>query len=246
MIRRPASCRHSAASSGVSVVAEDSSTATSNLSATTMSVAAPLAPTLFESECLGLGSDQPAQPVIQFEEFRFAGYAGRTRENAKADVTIAVARNFFTAGEKLTRRVVEEAGKAFIPVPYGVTEQLETVSMVVAKLNEAGARLGRVGITLNIAGNGLYTLKEPEQERVDERVFLFLKSVVEHPDLRVGILWVRSGGQTGVDEAGVKAAAALGIPAKVTAPKGWVFRGADGKDVADEAAFKARFGEQGA
>jgi hypothetical protein len=40
----------------------------------------------------------------------------------------------------------------------------------------------------------------------------------------------------------VKAAVALGIPARVVAPKGWVFRGADGVDVVGEAAFKARFG----
>ena len=57
----------------------------------------------------------------------------------------------------------------------------------------------------------------------------------------IRIAAIRSGGQTGADEAGILAAKELCIPAHVHAPKGWLMRGEDGKDVFSEYAFKERF-----
>lgn len=191
-----------------------------------------------------LGQREAGLAPLEMREFPASGYAGRTRENARADLTVAIAANFGTAGEKLTRRVVQENGKAYLGLPYADVRkgEMEPVLEAVKALNQLGERLGQGEISLNIAGNGLYTLRGGSQEDVDEGIHAFLKAVVEHPGLRVRIASVRSGGQTGVDEAGVKAARRLGIPALVVAPKGWVFRGADGVDIADEARFKARFG----
>ncbi len=42
----------------------------------------------------------------------------------------------------------------------------------------------------------------------------------------------------------IKAAIEMNIPAMVIAPKGWLFRNAKGKDMADEALFKERFNVQ--
>lgn len=184
---------------------------------------------------------------IVFEEFPSTGYAARTRENAKADVTIAIARDATTAGERLTAKTVAEQGRVFVPVDYwqACCMEPEAVLDAVERLNQASDAVEGGEISLNVAGNGLYTLKEANQQIVDERVYAFLAAVLGHPDFRGHVKLVRSGGQTGVDEAGVKAAVRLGLPALVTAPKGWVFRGRDGKDVADQEAFVARFRGEG-
>lgn len=176
-------------------------------------------------------------PMLRFEECRGSGYAARTRENARADATLAVAKDFMTPGERLTHKAVLAAGRLYLNVSFEDALQSRSILRVVTELN----KLGKPEITLNVAGNGLYTLKPRNQAKVDQHIHALLSAVVHSPMLTVKIAMVRSGGQTGVDEAGVKAAIALGIPALVLAPKGWVFRGADGKDVADEAAFKARF-----
>jgi predicted NAD-dependent protein-ADP-ribosyltransferase YbiA (DUF1768 family) len=100
------------------------------------------------------------------------------------------------------------------------------------------------GISLNIAGNGIYTLKgKYTQEEVDEFTYKLLKAVVESPELENKILSIRTGGQTGFDEAGAKAGMRLGIPTMILAPKGWKFRNAKGQDISDEKAFKDRFKE---
>lgn len=100
-------------------------------------------------------------------------------------------------------------------------------------------------ITVNIAGNGIYTLHKIgsniTQIQIDEFVYEMLKLTVESPDLKVKIKLIRSGGQTGFDEAGIKAALKLKIPALVFAPKGWAFRPISNTNVLDEELFKKRF-----
>jgi hypothetical protein len=58
---------------------------------------------------------------------------------------------------------------------------------------------------------------------------------------KVKVTLIRSGGQTGFDEAGIKAAVKLGIPALVHAPKNWLFRDIEGNDYTNEEVFKNRF-----
>ena len=58
---------------------------------------------------------------------------------------------------------------------------------------------------------------------------------------KVSIRKIISGGQTGADEAGIAAAKALGIPAEVHAPKGWMMRRGDNRDIFSEYEFKSRF-----
>jgi len=60
-----------------------------------------------------------------------------------------------------------------------------------------------------------------------------------NPEVKLSVV---TGGQTGFDEAGAKAAAQLGWNVTVNAPKGWKFRNIAGKDISDEKAFKERFG----
>ena len=56
----------------------------------------------------------------------------------------------------------------------------------------------------------------------------------------INITDIRSGGQTGADESGLKAAVKLGIKAICLCPKGWRFRIAT-EDISDKVLFKKRF-----
>lgn len=188
------------------------------------------------------------QPTVQeptiaeplFKEESSTGYRERTIKNAKADATIALAVDFTSAGERLTRKAVTDNGKKYIPIDTNnpeITDEL--INSIVDQLNEVNAK------SLNIAGNGIYTLKgKYTQEQVDEYVYNLLNKVLNHPNLKTKIETIRSGGQTGYDEAGIKAAMRLGIRNGILAPKGWKFRDVNGRDISDEQAFKARFNIQ--
>ena len=54
--------------------------------------------------------------------------------------------------------------------------------------------------TLNIAGNGIYTMKDLyNQEQLDEFTYQLIKAINESPNLKNKIVSIRSGGQTGFD-----------------------------------------------
>jgi hypothetical protein len=174
---------------------------------------------------------------ITFEEDTTFGYASRTRKNASADATIAIATDFKTGGERLTKQLVLEQRKLYIPIDgHDLSVTKERVDKIVRLLNSVNAT------TLNIAGNGTYTLKNHYfQSDCDAFVYTLLQEVITHPELKNRIRLIRTGGQTGFDEAGAKAGARLNIPTLVLAPRGWVFRYITGTDVADEQLFKSRF-----
>jgi hypothetical protein len=164
-------------------------------------------------------------------------YRNRTIKNASADATIAIAINFETPGEKLTKSSVVNQGKKYIPIDAKILEVTENrVNKIVEMLNSVNAK------TLNIAGNGIYTMKDLyNQEQLDEFTYQLIKAINESPNLKNKIVSIRSGGQTGFDEAGAKAGIKLGIPTTILAPKGWAFRNIDSKDISNEKMFKERF-----
>lgn len=179
---------------------------------------------------------------INFEENQTGGYPARTRINASADATIHFADNFETPGEKLTEKSVKEQGKVYRAietngVPFNAIskDSMSTaINNIVKALNTVNAK------SLNIAGNGIYDMKGRTQEEVDEFTYTILNGIVNSPDLKNKITLIRSGGQTGFDEAGAKAGMKLGIPTTILAPKDWEFRTNQG-NVKNEQAFKARF-----
>jgi hypothetical protein len=170
---------------------------------------------------------------LEFERCPRTSYAARTEINCRnADATIAVAANFKTAGERLTKVETLLANKLYRPV--------DVSRGLVDPFQVARSLIGRRIETLNFAGNGIYTMSKYgwSQDRCDEYARELLAAIMTMCPLML----VRSGGQTGFDEAGAKAAAWLGVPrVLVYAPKDWSFRTADGVDVHDEAAFKRRF-----
>ena len=167
----------------------------------------------------------PAGQALQLRAHPDYSYVPRTKENAHgADVTVAFAVDFTTAGERLTKR---EAGARYIGIPFGSD---------VAAAAEAleGFIVARNGSTLNVAGNGIYTMAEHgvSQARCNEWVYEVLAKVVARRTLTL----IRSGGQTGIDQAGLVAALALGIPALGLFPKSFRQRNAKGIETTTTAA----------
>lgn len=159
-------------------------------------------------------------PALSLYEHADYSYVPRTKENAQgADVTVAFAVDYSTAGERLTAR---EAGKRYIKIPFG-TDALQAADQLAAFLIE------REGDSLNVAGNGIYTFAEHgiNQARVNRWVFEVLAQV----SAKVKLSYIRSGGQTGADQAGLVASLALGIPAVGLYPHGYRRRLANGQDV---------------
>ena len=180
--------------------------------------------------------------MIDFQEDDTDGYRSRTIKNASADVTIAIAVDFDTAGEKLTKSAVLSQNNLYLPVSIDNTINIRNAPSELAK---EILKLNKSSITLNIAGNGMYRLKDKfvEQKSIDYMVFYILREILTHLT-GVEITQLRTGGQSGVDEAGAKAGVKLGIPTLVLAPKGWQYRDIDNNDIFNETLFKERFNNQ--
>lgn len=160
--------------------------------------------------------------MIEILEHKSSSYAPRTWANAaEADVTIALAVDYNTAGERLTHKA---AGKRYLALP------LDEAWIVNAR--KLYHRLTALGITnkatVNVAGNGIYTLVKAgwSQDEINDYIWRLLAQVHEY----FHIDRIISGGQTGVDIAGGWSAVKLGIPCKLTLPKGFLQRHEDGKD----------------
>ena len=146
---------------------------------------------------------------ITVEETTSDKYPPRTFFNAKnADVTLAVAVDFSTAGEVLTAKA---ADGRLLQAHAGHTP-LDIARSLWRHMEKHSAR------SINIAGNGIYTFQAHgwTQEQVDILMFDILKPIAERREITL----IRTGGQTGADWSGAVAGAALGIPVVVTMPKG--------------------------
>lgn len=176
---------------------------------------------------------------ITFSEDPSDTYPPRTKRNASADATIAIAIDFKSLGEMATKKAVIDQGKTYVPID--VKENLNWTEQDARTLLKQLSAPGVTPKTLNIAGNGIYTMKgKYNQQQIDDFVYKVLKSLV---DLGLKLDHVRTGGQTGFDEAGAKAAQRLGIKTYILAPKGYKFRPINGKDISNEEAFKSRFNQ---
>lgn len=167
---------------------------------------------------------------IFFSTSESKGYSARTEKNAKeTDITVNFSPNKRSAGYKKTKDV---AGAKFFDVNDNTTAE------------EFGEKIKSLNLTketplkVNIAGNGLNEAKGMDQKAFDNKVYKFLKMV---KDAGFNVVYVRTGGQTGADEAGAMAGRKLGIVTEVHGPADWMFRQQDGKDIKEETAYKERF-----
>lgn len=152
----------------------------------------------------------PSVADLTLLEHPSTNYAPRTGENAhKADATVAFAIDFHTAGEKLTARI---ARNKYIGILL-MSDVGDAAQALLKHLRRTNAR------SLNVAGNGIYTLARNQvtQAHCNQWVYDVLKQVHDqHP-----LSHIRSGGQTGVDTAGLVAALALEVPATGLYPHGF-------------------------
>lgn len=158
--------------------------------------------------------------MIEILEHSSSSYGPRTYANAhNSDVTIAIAVDYNTAGERLTHKA---AGDKYL--------KLDPMDRRVDNARKLWRRLQTTaGSVINVAGNGVYTLQKYgwNQSDINEYVHFMLALVhAHHP-----ISKIISGGQTGVDIAGGWAAVKLGIPCTLTLPEGFKQRHEDGIDV---------------
>ena len=169
---------------------------------------------------------EQVHPALVLQEHPAEGYRSRTLINAQqADLTVAFAVDFDTAGERLTKSAA--AGR------YVAVAHATPVSAAVNALCDALKRLPGPAV-LNVAGNGLYTFQAKlgmGQSDVNAWLLEVLGGV--HQVHKIGR--IRSGGQTGADTAGLVAALALGIPALGLYPKGFLRRNTAGKDFTSSA-----------
>lgn len=200
-------------------------------------------------------AEAPAPAAARFEGHTVQtsqknDYGGRTDENvAGADVTVALAK-IWSAGEARTYAAAQRLKKPFIGVYYGKPEEdpyaarvpkdlfasrntAQIATHIVEQLNAQG----KPEVVVNFAGNGLSNLGGRTQEDANAWVRKVMEAVVNHPALQTKIVGVRSGGQTGIDIAAVKAARELGIPSLIHGAKGRqpntiLIRDAYGKDQA--------------
>lgn len=158
--------------------------------------------------------------MIIIREDESVGYSHRTKYNAhSADLTIAVAADYSTSGEVLTKKF---AGGNYLALPI-INDPLTSARKLYVELHKRNAK------TLNIAGNGIYTFSiyGYTQEVINQWMYELLLPIQEfHP-----LTKIYNGGQTGADLAGTVAANALGIDCESTLPKGYKMRFKEGKDI---------------
>ena len=182
--------------------------------------------------------------MIRFIQDDSSKYQDRTRKNVQQSyATVCFAVDYSTAGEKLTAKCCKELGKPILQIVINPNTKNIKRGQNKAITDFNAELLKYKGIELNIAGNGIYTLHRYNitQEQIDNIVLRYIQYIKK---AGVFLSTIRSGGQTGADEAGLKAADKCGITAYCLAPQGWKMRTAMGKDVTDERDFKRRFGTQ--
>jgi hypothetical protein len=149
-------------------------------------------------------------------------YSPRTYYNAKhGDITVAFAVDLDTYGEKLTHKAAGDKYIGFLLTDDSLT--IDIARQLYKKLKANNAK------TLNIAGNGIYTLKKHGCGQVFINQFTY--EIISQVHKFYPLERIYTGGQTGVDIAGAIAGYTLNIPTEVTLPFGYKQRFENGKDI---------------
>ena len=187
------------------------------------------------------------EPRIMEDSAR--NYGHRTWANAAwSDITLALATDFSSPGEITTRRA---AGDKY--ARYQLTRNLNKLVTFGQDGEREATKIARMlrnhtcykadGIRLNIAGNGLVTLLKSGVDTMTVASFLaMIYAACEEEGVK--ILEVRSGGQSGVDEAGIIAAQRRKLKCSILAPKGFRWRDKKGNEKEGKTSFVNRFKEE--
>ncbi|MFL9611154.1 hypothetical protein ACKF11_13795 [Methylobacillus sp. Pita2] len=154
-----------------------------------------------------------------------SSYAPRTYANAsKGDITAAIAIDYETAGERLTKKA---AGQKYIRLPMsieGIEQSYEEHGRTLATMARPMTEP-----CINIAGNGIYTFARHKWDQARVNQYIYQVLAIAHQQHPIGS--IVCGGQTGVDIAGAVAAVALNIPVTIHMPSGLLQRYEDGQDI---------------
>jgi hypothetical protein len=161
--------------------------------------------------------------MLTLVEHPSSAYRERTRINANAGLTVAFAADFSSAGERLTASV---AGARYVPVPLNNQSRAglsQTVERILARLEFHNLT------SINCAGNGIATLlkafgSKHSPEALQTTIDGFVLEVFRKVHVRRPLTLIVSGGQTGADQSGIRAALALGVPCRCTMPAGYRVR----------------------
>lgn len=174
-------------------------------------------------------------------------YGHRTWANAAwSDITLAFAIDFNSPGEVTTKKAAGDKHIGFqlnadeIRNNYANPDFWEMKALRFADYMRNNTHFKEDGIKLNIAGNSMITLERYaiKEEDAAEVIYYILKSL---KSAGIKILEIRSGGQTGIDEFGIKASQRLHIPCSVLAPKGFRMHYREGEEIEGRDAFTDRF-----
>ena len=110
-------------------------------------------------------------------------YKVRTEENVNnSDLTLAIAIDFDSFGEKITKELTIKADKKYIAVsPDG--DPIEKAAKIVAKMNELNLPQKFI---LNIAGNGLVTMRSPPSAAAAALAGVPSTATTRTPEARMG------------------------------------------------------------
>jgi len=188
-----------------------------------------------------IGNTEPT-----FIEDTKRNYTHRTVVNALwADITLALAVDMDSPGEITTKEAAKEKYVGYqLPDEFGSvyhdTDYVRKISDVIISLVKTHPNFQKEGLKLNIAGNSQIIL---DRFGITTDQIRSLIRVVLQSFIRDGVRFseIRSGGQTGVDEAGIKAAQDCGIKCSIIAPKGFRLHYVDGVELEGRDMFVNRF-----
>ncbi len=190
------------------------------------------------------------EPVIIEDES--LSYTSRTEKNAWwSDITLAFSVNPQSQGELETQNAAgdkflgiklpeaQEGGRITINDPAFMEGTAQSVVAGI-KGREDFQAINRKGILLNVAGNRLGVLKRGgiDQKMIDELLEYVLRAILS---AGINIEEVRSGGQSGVDEAAIHAAQSVGKTCSILCPRNYRFSDSYGIEHSGYQAFVARF-----
>lgn len=186
------------------------------------------------------------EPVI-IEDTQ-SGYRSRTVKNAEwSDITLALAIDAGSPGELETKEAAADKllpyrlldGDIAITEPSFVERLLSEVTTDIRN-HPRYKSFSKEGLKLNIAGNRLAILFRHgiSQQEIDDLLHAVIEGLLENG---IAIAEVRSGGQSGVDEAGIHAAQDCSLPCSILCPKGFRFSTAEGHELSGAEKFTVRF-----
>lgn len=174
--------------------------------------------------------------MLNITEHKSSNYADRTRDNVKlSDVTIAFVLDPNSPGEKLTKRLCLEYGKPYILININSNVNYKSqIYELLHKLYQIKISQNQRNVCVNIAGNSLSTMyklnNKITQELCNIYVFNYLADIFKLLQSKINMC-IRTGGQTGFDEAGAKLGISLGLPTTILFPYGYKIRNIHGIDV---------------